>query len=460
MTTTPAEPEAPSAERTGIDPSSHPEVSGTASLAGAWYVAVMMCVTYALNIADRYSISTVLEPIRLELHLSDASIAFLTGVSLAIFYVVLGFPVSWLIDRSSRRNIIAVSIALWSALTVATGLARSYWQLLCARIGVGIGEAGGTPGANSILSDYFPPARRPMALQVFALGAPLGAWLGSQIAGAIARWYGWRGMFILLGIPGVAVGALILLTIREPRCGRLDAQDHGDAPPVLETLRFLWRQRSAVHLMVAGAITALWGWGLMWWTPAFLMRSYAINVEQAGAILGPIHLVGGSLAMVASTWLLSRPWLSSDPRRIVRLLGGYIMLATVATAFIYSTHDLELAKVLFWVFIPSLYIYIGSSFGMLNNLAQPKMRAIYCATTLFIANVCNLMIAPQAIGFLSDWFAPHHTPTAESLRLALLCLVPTGFWASFHFFWSARDLLRDEQRATGIPALPAAIQPP
>jgi MFS family permease len=452
MTSTPAEPEAPSAERDGIEPSSYQKnVSGTASLAGAWYVAIMMCVTYALNIADRYSISTVLEPIRLELHLSDASIAFLTGVSLAIFYVVLGFPVSWLIDRSSRRNIIAVSIALWSALTVATGLARSYWQLLCARIGVGIGEAGGTPGANSILSDYFPPARRPMALQVFALGAPLGAWLGSQIAGAIARWYGWRDMFILLGIPGVAVGALIFLTIREPRCGRLDAQDHGDAPPVLETLRFLWQQRSAVHVMIAGAIVALWGWGLMWWTPAFLMRSYSINVEQAGAILGPIHLLGGSFAMVASTWLLSRPWLS-DPRRVVRLLGAYIALATVATAFIYSTHDLGVAKVLFWVFIPALYIYIGSSFGILNNLAQPKMRAIYCATTLFIANVCNLMIAPQAIGFLSDWFAPHHTPTAESLRLALLCLVPTGFWASFHFFWSARDLLHDEQRATGMPA--------
>jgi MFS family permease len=452
MTSTPAEPEAPSAERAGIEPSLRQKALGTASLTGAWYVAIMMCATYALNIADRYSISTVLEPIRLELHLSDASIAFLTGVSLAIFYVVLGFPVSWLIDRSSRRNIIAVSIALWSALTVATGLARSYWQLLCARIGVGIGEAGGTPGANSILSDYFPPARRPMALQVFALGAPIGAWLGSQIAGAIARWYGWRAMFILLGIPGLAVGALIFLTIREPRCGRLDAEDHGDAPPVLETLRFLWQQRSAVHLMVAGAITALWGWGLMWWTPAFLMRSYAINVEQAGAILGPIHLVGGSLAMVASTWLLSRPWLSSDPRRIVRLLGANIALATVATAIIYSTHDLRLAKVLFWIFIPSIYMYIGPSFGMLNNLAQPKMRAIYCATTLFIANVCNLMIAPQAVGLLSDWFAPHHTPTAESLRWALLCLVPAGFWATFHFFWSARDLLRDEQRATGLPA--------
>ena len=136
----------------------------TTSLAERWYVAITMCVVYTLSICDRYSISTVLEPIRQELHLSDANIAFLTGVSLAIFYVIFGFPLSWLIDRKSRRAIIGACLIAWSALTVATGLARNYWQLLGARIGVGVGEAGGTPGANSMLSDYFPAARRPMAL--------------------------------------------------------------------------------------------------------------------------------------------------------------------------------------------------------------------------------------------------------------------------------------------------------
>src|SRR6185312_7736549 len=155
----------------------------SASLAERWYVAIMMCLVYTLSICDRYSISTVLEPIRRELHLSDANIAFLTGVSLAIFYVTFGFPLSWLIDRRNRRNIIGVCLIIWSALTAATGLARNYWQLLWARIGVGVGEAGGTPGANSMLSDFFPAPRRPMALSVFALGAPIGAWLGSQVAG-------------------------------------------------------------------------------------------------------------------------------------------------------------------------------------------------------------------------------------------------------------------------------------
>ncbi|MDE2450681.1 MAG: MFS transporter [Gammaproteobacteria bacterium] len=408
----------------------------------------MMCLVYTLSISDRYSISTVLEPIRRELHLSDANIAFLTGVSLAIFYVTFGFPLSWLIDRRNRRTIIGFCLIAWSALTVATGLARNYWQLLWARIGVGVGEAGGTPGANSILSDFFPPSRRAMALSVFALGAPIGAWLGSQVAGAIAYRFGWREMFIVLGVPGVLAGLLVLLTIREPRRGCLDAYGGRDAAPsFLETMRFLVRQRSAVHLIVAQALTALWGWGLMWWTPAFLMRSYSLNVAQAGGILGPIHLIGGSAAMVASTWLLSRRWLA-DERRVLRLLALNIGLATVATAIIYATHSLVLTKALFWLFIPSIYIYLGPGFGILNNLAQPKMRAMYCATLLFLANVCNLIIAPQMVGLLSDWFAPHHVADAESLRLAMLCLVPTGLWAAWHYYLAARDIVEDEKRAT------------
>ena len=435
--------------RADIDSAAAPEErrdTPDTSLAERWYVAITMCVVYTLSICDRYSISTVLEPIRKELHLSDANIAFLTGVSLAIFYVLFGFPLSWLIDRKSRRAIIGACLIAWSALTVATGLARSYSQLLLARVGVGVGEAGGTPGANSMLSDYFPAARRPMALQVFSLGAPIGAWLGSQVAGAIAYRFGWRTMFLALGVPGILVGALVLLTIREPARGCLDCARNRDArPPFRETIRFMLRQPSAVHLIIGSSVVALWGWGLMWWTPTFLMRSYGLNVNQAGAVLGPVHLIGGSLAMVASTWLLSRPWLSSQ-RRILRLLGLNVALATLVTAVIYSTHSLVLTRVLFWLYIPSIYVYIGPGFGILNNLARPGMRAVYCATVLFTANLGNLIIAPQMVGWLSDWFAPQHIADAESLRLAMLCLVPTGFWAAWHYFLSARHVLDDERR--------------
>jgi hypothetical protein len=186
----------------------------------------------------------------------------------------------------------------------------------------------------------------------------------------------------------------------------------------------------------------------MWWTPAFLMRTYTLTAGQAGAVTGPIHLVGGTLATVFTGWLVARP-IMSDPRRILWLMGTGIGISTAVSGVIYWTRSLELATVLFWIFIPSIYFYIGPCFGILNNLAQPRMRALFCATTLFVANIGNLVIAPQFVGSLSDWFAPNHMANAESLRLAMLCLVPTGFWATAHYFWATRDLLKDQKRATG-----------
>ena len=160
--------------------------STRSSSVAQWYVLIMMCVVYTLSIADRYVISTVLEPIRLELRLSDFMVNMSAGVPLAIFYLTFGFPLSWLIDRGSRRNIVAFCLVAWSAMTMLCGRAQSALQFGLARIGVGIGEAGGTPGANSILSDYFAASMRPMALAVFSLGAPAGAWLAAQFAGEVA----------------------------------------------------------------------------------------------------------------------------------------------------------------------------------------------------------------------------------------------------------------------------------
>ncbi len=425
------------------------DVQNHTSAVVRWYVLLMTCLVYTLSIADRYVISTVLEPIRLELHLSDSGIAWLTGVSLGLFYVVFGFPLSYLIDRYSRRNIISASLLAWSAFTVGCGLARNYSQLLLSRLGVGVGEAGGTPGASSILSDYFPALRRPMALTVFSLGAPIGAFLGAQVAGAISDLYGWRAAFLALGGPGVLAAVLVWVTVREPERGQLDGSDSGPAPSFMHTMRYWWEQRSAVHLMIGTALTALWGWGLMWWTPAYLMRVFALSAGQAGAMTGMKHLVGGSVATALTAWLIALPPFR-DPRRIVWLMGAGIAVATVISVIIYWTHSLALANWLFWIFIPSIYFYIGPSFGLLNNLAEPRMRAVFCALTLFLANVCNLIIAPQVVGWLSDWFAPHHVADGASLRLALLCLAPTGFWAAFHYFWSTRDMLKDQERATGM----------
>ena len=412
-----------------------------------WYVLGMLTVVYALNIADRFSISTLIEPIRTELHMSDSGIAFLTGGALAVFYVTVGIPVAALADRANRRNILAVSLAAWSAMTALCGLAQNRLQLTLARFGVGIGEAGGTPPSTSILADKFPPARRPMALTIFALGACLGAWLGSSVAGTAAERGGWRTAFMVLGIPGVVLSLIVWLTVREPRRGQLDAGPATVASSTfVATLRFIASQRSAVHLLIGGAVATFWSWGLMWWTPAFLQRSHHLSVGEAGQLLGPMHLVAGTASTLLAGWLMARR-AAADPRYVTRLLGWVTALTTVPSLVLYWVVSEGAATALLWIFVPAVYFYIGPILGMLQNVVPAQMRATTCAILLFLANIANLLLAPQLIGALSDWFAASFGASAESLRWALLLLAPTGFWAAWHLWTSGQTIRADAARA-------------
>ncbi len=416
-----------------------------------WYVLILVCLIYAVNIADRYVVSTVLEPIRLDLKLTDAGVAFLTGTPLAIFYVVFGIAISWLADRSNRRNILALSLITWSAFTALCGYSSSYLQFLLGRVGVGVGEAGGTPTSTAIVSDCFPPDRRPMAMTVLALGAPIGAWLGADMAGAVAHAYTWRAAFIALGLPGLALGVLVYLSVREPPRGRLDAVVDKVKPSLWVSTRFLWRQRAAFHIVMGGGLCALWGWGLIYWTPTFLQRAYGLDVGQAGAVTGNIHLWGGSAATVGTAWLLSRRAMS-DPRHVMWLLAGGIALATIPSIVAYFTHSLRVAELMFCCFIPAIYFYIGPCFGLLNNLAPCNMRNMFIAISLLVANIFNLVVAPQGVGMLSDWFAAGHGTDAASLRSALLVLAPTGFWAALHLYLASKTIAADQVRAVGYTA--------
>jgi predicted MFS family arabinose efflux permease len=413
-----------------------------------WYVLGVLTVVYALNIADRFSISTLIEPIRAELRLSDSGIAFLTGTALALFYISVGIPVAALADRANRRNIVAVALAAWSAMTAVCGLAQNRLQLTLARFGVGIGEAGGTAPSTSILADKFPPARRPMALTIFALGTCLGAWLGSAVAGTAAERGGWRTAFLVLGIPGVVLSLIVWLTVREPRRGELDA---GAAPVArstfVATLRYIASQRSAVHLILGGAVATFWSWGLIWWTPAFLHRSHHLSVGEAGRLLGPMHLIAGTASTLLAGWLMARR-AAADPRYVTRLLGWVTALTTLPSLVLYSVVSERAAVVLLWVFVPAVYFYIGPILGLLQNVVPAQMRATTCAILLFLANLANLFLAPQLIGWLSDWFEASFGTGAESLRWALLLLAPTGFWAAWHLWTSGRTIRADAERAS------------
>jgi MFS family permease len=423
------------------------EENGAALPGDRWYVLAVLTVTYALNIADRFSISTLIEPIRLELHLSDSGIAFLTGVALALFYVTVGIPIAALADRANRRNILAIAIAVWSGMTALCGLAQNTWQLMLCRFGVGIGEAGGTPPSTSILADKFPAPLRPMALTIFALGACLGAWLGSSVAGAAAEHSGWRAAFLVLGIPGLVLALIVGLTVREPVRGQLDTAASSLRPGTLAaSLRFIASQRSAVHLLVGGSVATLWSWGLMWWTPAFLQRSHHMTVGQAGELLGRMHLIAGTAGTLLAGWLMGRRK-AADPRHVSRLLGWVTALTTIPSIIAYWVVPDRAATVLLWIFVPAVYFYIGPILGLLQNVVPAHMRAMTCAILLFTANVANLVIAPQAIGWLSDWFRMSFGAGDESLRWALLLLAPTGFWAAWHLWASAATIREDAARA-------------
>jgi MFS family permease len=417
------------------------------TLGQRWYVLILMMLVYTVSIADRYVLSTVLEPISREFHLSDKGAASL-GIPLALFYVVMGIPLSWLTDRTNRRNLLAISVAIWSAMTTLTGFTKGYWDLLLVRIGVGIGEAGGTPACGVIIADYFPADRRSMATSIFALGAPLGAWLGSDLAGAISAQHGWRQAFLVLGAPGLVVALIILVTIKEPKRGRMDLVGNEDVPSFGETLQFLWSQKAAVHTMVGGGLSALWGWGLMWFTPLFLKRSYGMDEGVSGAMLGQIYLWGGIGASLITAWVVARPDFA-NPRKITRMLALLTALATIPSFIAYWSHNLATAHLMWWIFIPAIYFYIGPSMALLQNLAPPRMRAMFIAVSLLLANILNLIVAPGIVGTLSDYFAGPLPVNAESLRLAQLCLAPTGFWAAWHYWRAGKYSVADQKRAVG-----------
>ncbi len=416
-----------------------------------WYLVGILGVVYAVNIADRYVVSTVMESIRLDLHLTDSGIAVLTGVSLALFYVTIGLPISAWADRSNRRNIIAGALVLWSFMTLCCGLAQTFWQMLAARIGVGVGEAGGTPPSTSMLADVFPPKERPMALTFYTLGAPVGAWLGASIAGRLADAFGWRAAFYGLGVPGVLLGLAIFLTVREPRRGAMERAEADTSPKVgfVEAIKFIVHQRSAMHLMMAGAVTALWGWGLMWWTPTFLMRTYGLSAGKAGALLGPMHLVAGSLATILTARLMALKTMR-EPKSILWLMAVVVGVTTIPSFIAFFTHDLSVATVCLWIFVPAIYFYIGPSLGLLQNVIPSQMRATATAVTLLMANIANLVLAPQLVGLVSDLSGGPSGSNASSLRFALLLLAPTGLWAAYHYWAAIRNFRADEARAVAL----------
>ena len=405
-------------------------------VARRWYVLLVLTLVYALSIADRFVMSTLIEPIKADLDLSDSSIGFLTGSSLAFFYVTAGLPLATLADRANRRNMIALALGTWSVMTTLCGFAQNYAQLLLARIGVGVGEAGGTPPSASLLSDYFSSRRRALALSVYSVGASLGSMMGSSAGYASDAW-GWRAAFFVLGVPGVLVAVLVAITIREPARGRLDpgAPEATARATLKDTLKFSRIQPALLHTWLGATVFTLWAWGLMWWTPSFLVRSHGMSLADAGGALSLMHGIGGT-AVLLLTMLLMGPLGKRDPRLVPWFVAASIVIGTIPSIIAYSTASSRTALVMLWLFIPLSYATFGPTFALLQNLVPASLRAQSVAVMLFCANIANLVIAPQAVGFASDLLRPLYG--AESLRHALIPLAFVGFWAAWHYWRCAK----------------------
>lgn len=396
-----------------------------------WYVLFLLTGVYAMNIADRFVISTLIEPIKSDLRISDSEVGFLTGASLAIFYVMAGLPLSALADRVNRRNLVSLSLSAWSLMTIACGFTRSYSQLMVARVLVGVGEAGGTPPSQSLLSDYFSWRRRAFALSVYAVGAPVGSMIGSS-AGYVSDLWGWRAAFFFLGIPGVVLACVLRATVKEPARGRLDASAvHAMSPDFLQVVSYALHQPALRHALLGGALYSTWAFGSLWWMPTFLVRSHQMTLGAAGGAVSLMHGIGGTAVLLGTSFVM-RLLIAKDARAVPWFLTLCCAIGVIPSVLTLIVNARSASLAMLWVFIPLSYAPIGPCFALVQNLAPVATRARVVGVFLLMTTVGNLVIAPQLVGSMSDLLAPRFG--RDSLRLALLPLAVVGLSAAWHFW--------------------------
>jgi predicted MFS family arabinose efflux permease len=405
------------------------------------YVLGLLLVVYVVNFLDRQILTILLEPIKQEFALSDAQLGLLGGLAFAFFYTLLGLPIAMWADRGSRKHIIALALFVWSAMTVVSGWATSFATLLLARIGVGIGEAGGSPPSHSLLADYFPPQRRGFALGVYAAGIPIGGAIGALAGGWIGAYFGWRTAFVVVGLPGILLALVVFLTLREPRRGQSEgALVVADAERLGDVLRFLLRLRSFRHLAFAAALHGFYGYGAANFVPSFLARVHEVPLELRGTLIAILALSGG-IGNVAGGRLADH--LGARDARWYLWLPGIATFAGVPAAaafYLWPTPYGAVAIGCLPVILGAMYL--GPTFALTQTMVRPRMRALASAILLFILSLIGLGGGPTFVGWLSDRLEPHYG--ALAIRYALLLTVAAGaLWATLHYALGARTLRED-----------------
>jgi MFS family permease len=423
-----------------------PATAAPRPVSGAYrsYVLGLLLVVYVFNFLDRQILAILLEPIKQEFALSDAQLGLLGGLAFAFFYTLLGIPIAMWADRGVRKNIIALALFVWSAMTAASGLAANFGTLLLARIGVGIGEAGGSPPSHSLLSDYFPPERRGFALGVYSAGIPIGGAIGALLGGWIGAYFGWRTAFLVVGLPGILMALVVFLTLREPQRGQAEGVAVvGDAESLRDVLGFLLRLPSFRHLSFAAALHAFYGYGAANFLPSFLARVHDVPLGLRGTLFA-IILISGGIGNVLGGRLADH-FGARDERWYLWVPGIATLLGVPAAIAFYLWPTPYVAVALGCV--PAILgaMYLGPTFALTQTLVRPRMRALASAILLFIINMIGLGGGPTFVGWLSDALTP--TYGIEAVRYALLYTVVAGaLWATFHY-WAGGRTVREDLRA-------------
>jgi MFS transporter, Spinster family, sphingosine-1-phosphate transporter len=407
-----------------------------------WPIALLTLV-YVLNFVDRQLVGILAQPIKLELGLSDKALGALTGVAFALFYTGLGLPIARVAERRSRVGVIAVSLAFWSAMTAVCGLARSFPQLVLARIGVGLGEAGYAPAAQSLIADLVRPERRATALSIFSLGIPIGMLIGAIAGGWLGQTLGWRMAFLLLGAPGILLAGLLAFTLPEPPRGTMDRSADEAPPAVAKVMAMLWRAPGFAHMATGAAIASFAGYGLTSFAVSLLMRRYGLPLGEAATGFGIVAGLSIGLGIAAGGWL-SDGQARGGAGRVAG--GGTLVAGLLFSVALTAKTPLALAG---GAALPLLgaHLYFGPTYGLTVNSVPARSRATAIAILLIAMNAIGLGLGPLAVGALSDHLARADDP-AYGLSTALRIDVLLYFWAALHFFLAARALRRAQPQSS------------
>ncbi|MEC8159369.1 MAG: MFS transporter [Pseudomonadota bacterium] len=413
-----------------------------ASTKAAYYALGILTIVYSINFIDRQLLSILQESIKADLMLSDAQLGLLTGFAFAVFYTFAGLPIASLADRSNRRNIVAISLTIWSGMTAISGLAQNYWQLLAARIGVGIGEAGGSPPSHSMISDIFPPEKRASAIGFYSTGISIGILFGFLFGGWLNEFFGWRVAFFVVGIPGVLLALVLYLTVPEPVRGLAENKaSSGDNPSMMTVFKVLLSRRSFLFMALGAAMNAFAGYGTANWVASFMIRTHQMPTGELGTWLALIIGLGGAIGVFGSGVLADN--LGKKDKRWYMWVPVYA--AAISIPFQIATYWVDGPyAALMSMMIPSILAnaYLGATIACVHGMVGLRMRAVSSALLFFILNIIGLGMGPTTVGLVSDSLVEQHD--VDSLRYAMMYIIPTSMFISGALYLLASRYIRED----------------